>query len=384
MKLAFLLYKYFPYGGMQRDFKRFVEQIQRRGHHCRIYYISWQGESLVDTDMRQVAVKALSNHRRNQQFYHWVRRDLLADPVDGVVGFNKMPGLDVYYAADSCYLAKAMLERNWVYRLGARFRHFSACEKAVFEPRSATQILLISQTEKAKFEKHYQTPEARMHMLPPGIDPDRRAGADADQRRSLTRHALGLGDEDIALFFIGSGFIKKGLGRAIRTLAATRLAKPAQNVQLFVVGQDKKRRFKRLATKLSVAQNVHFLEGRDDIPDLLLAADLLVHPALDEAAGIVLIEALVAGLPVVVTDVCGYAHHIAAADGGEVLSSPFDQQQWDAAVLRALEAKTLSRYKASALAYAEREDLYSMHHTGAMLIEKIIASRTKQLSGASS
>jgi hypothetical protein len=33
--------------------------------------------------------------------------DLAGDPVDRVVGFNKMPGLDVYYAADGCYEDKA-------------------------------------------------------------------------------------------------------------------------------------------------------------------------------------------------------------------------------------------------------------------------------------
>ena len=52
MKLAFLLYKYFPYGGMQRDFRRFVEEIQQRGHDCRVYYISWQGEPLAGADLR--------------------------------------------------------------------------------------------------------------------------------------------------------------------------------------------------------------------------------------------------------------------------------------------------------------------------------------------
>lgn len=374
MKVAFLLYKYFPYGGMQRDFRRFVEQTQKRGHRCRIYYISWQGDELVDTDLRQVPVKALSNHRRNQQYYQWVRRDLAADPVDGVVGFNKMPGLDVYYAADSCYMAKAVLERNWFYRLGARFRHFAAFEHAVFGPQSTTEILLISETEKAKFEHYYQTSETRLHMLPPGIDQGRRAGTDAAERRLATRKALALQEDDIALFFIGSGFIKKGLGRAIRTLAATRAAKPANNVQLFVVGQDKKRRFKRLADSLAVADSVQFLDGRDDIPDLLLAADILVHPALDEAAGIVLIEALVAGLPVIVTDVCGYASHIASAGAGEVLVSPFDQKELDRAVLRSLDKATRSAYSEAGLDYAEREDLYSMHRTGAKLIEKIVAS----------
>ena len=105
MKLAFLLYKYFPYGGMQRDFRRFVEEIQQRGHDCRVYYIAWQGEPLAGADLRRVPARAISNHRRDQRFLRWVQNDLAADPVDGVVGFNKMPGLDVYYAADPCYRA---------------------------------------------------------------------------------------------------------------------------------------------------------------------------------------------------------------------------------------------------------------------------------------
>ena len=44
MTLAFLLYKYFPYGGMQRDFMRFLEECQARGHEVRVYYINWQGD----------------------------------------------------------------------------------------------------------------------------------------------------------------------------------------------------------------------------------------------------------------------------------------------------------------------------------------------------
>jgi len=373
VRLAFLLYKYFPYGGMQRDFKRFVEETQLRGHHCRVYYISWQGEPLAGVDLREAPVSALSNHRRNARFFDWVTMDLAADPVDGVIGFNKMPGLDVYYAADSCYLDKAMEERNWLYRLGSRYRHFSAYERAVFGPDSETEILLISETEKAKFKKYYHTSEQRLHMLPPGISPDRRAPPDAESRRALARESLGLADTDHALLFVGSGFIKKGLGRAISALAVLRDSKPGQRIHLYVVGQDKERRFRRLAKSLGVSESISFLGGRDDIPDLLLAADALIHPALDEAAGIVLLEALVAGLPVLVTDVCGYAHHIASAGAGLVIESPFSQQKLDTAVLKTLNPDFLSACKKNALAYADREDLYSMHKTGAALIERFIA-----------
>jgi UDP-glucose:(heptosyl)LPS alpha-1,3-glucosyltransferase len=375
VQLAFLLYKYFPYGGMQRDFRRFVEELQARGHRCRIYYISWQGEEIPGAEMRHVPVRARTHHRRNEKYQDWVQADLARNPVDGVVGFNKMPGLDVYYAADSCYLDKALNERGQLYRRGARFRHFAAYEKAVFDPAAQTEILLISETEKAKFVQHYHTPEARMHMLPPGIARDRCAGDDAPPRRRAAREMLQAADGEQLFLFVGSGFIKKGLDRVIRGLASARSEQPHHPMRLLVVGQDRERRFRRLARKLGVGQEVQFLGGRDDIPELLLAADALVHPALDEAAGIVLLEALVAGLPVICTEVCGYAHHIAAAKAGLVLRSPFAQDDLDAAMLRTLDGVYRSQCRDTGLVYAKLTDLYSMHSTGAELIERVVAGR---------
>lgn len=374
MQLAFLLYKYFPYGGMQRDFRRFVEETQQRGHQCRIYYISWQGEEIPGAQLCQVPVSAASNHRRNERFTDWVQRDLAANPVDGVIGFNKMPGLDVYYAADSCYLDKAVNERGSLYRRGGRFRHFSEYEKAVFGQDSSTEILLISATEKAKFEQHYHTPEARMHMLPPGISRDRCAGDDAPARRKAIRLALNIETGEHVLLFVGSGFIKKGLDRAIRALAYARQEQAHQRMCLLVVGQDKERRFKRLAKKLGVEEEVRFLGGRDDVSELLLGADALVHPALDEAAGIVLLEALVAGLPVITTEVCGYAHHIAEARAGLVLRSPFRQEDLNTAVLRTLDGVFRAQCRDTGLAYSRLTDLYSMHSTGAKLIEDFLGN----------
>jgi len=45
----------------------------------------------------------------------------------------------------------------------------------------------------------------------------------------------------------------------------------------------------------------------------------------------ILLEALTAGLPVLATDVCGYAFHIQQAGAGRVLASPFCREQCDAA-----------------------------------------------------
>jgi len=371
VKLAFLLYKFFPYGGMQRDFLRFSQECYKRGHSIRVYCIQWQGDIPAEIELRRVPVKAWSNHRRNEKYYEWIQRDLAQDSVDGVVGFNKMPGLDVYYAADSCYWEKSLNERGFLYRMSPRFKHFQRYECAVFGAASTTEILLISETEKAKFKQHYQTDEARLHMLPPGIATDRRAPSNSAELRQQTRQQWQLCDQHILLLFIGSGFIKKGLDRAIRAIAS--LPEEQRKLcRLMVIGQDKEARYKRLASELGVVKNIFFLGGRDDVPALLLAADLLVHPALDEAAGIVLLEAVVAGLPVIVTDVCGYAHHVAKAGAGDVLATPFSQTQLNEALIRAFNSELRATWKASALAYAENEDLYSMHETGAELIEQFV------------
>jgi UDP-glucose:(heptosyl)LPS alpha-1,3-glucosyltransferase len=372
VRLAFVLYKYFPYGGLQRDCARFVVEMQQRGHDCMVYATSWQGEYLPDVELHLAPASGGSNVRRNERFHKWVQAELAAVPVDGVIGFNKMPGLDVYYAADPCYLDKALHERSFLYRLGGRFRHFAASERAVFDPAGTTEILLISASQQRQFALHYHTPPARLHLLPPGVAPDRRRPPDAVGRRAQARHALGLAHDVHTLLFVGSGFITKGLDRVIRTLATLHSAQPTRKLRLLVVGQDRVDRFGLLARRQQVQELVSFLGGRDDVADLLLAADVLVHPARSEAAGIVLLEALVAGLPVVTTGVCGYARHIAAAAAGLVLPAPFSQDALDAALARLLQTGFRDQCRDSGLAYAEREDLYSLHSAGADLIEQFI------------
>jgi UDP-glucose:(heptosyl)LPS alpha-1,3-glucosyltransferase len=103
----------------------------------------------------------------------------------------------------------------------------------------------------------------------------------------------------------------------LRALAALGHAR----AQLFVIGRDKLGPYRRLADKLGVAHQVHFLGGRDDIPQWLWAADVLLHPAYAENTGTVLLEAAVAGLPVLTTDACGYAFWVRQAHMGTVLDA---------------------------------------------------------------
>ncbi|MDC0934378.1 glycosyltransferase family 1 protein, partial [Gammaproteobacteria bacterium] len=102
MNLVFVIYSYFPYGGQQRDFMRILNECLARGHHITVYTLSWTGETPDGVTIHLAPVKALTRTRLYQKFTRWFQAQ--PKPLNAtLVGFNKMPGLDVYYAADPCF-----------------------------------------------------------------------------------------------------------------------------------------------------------------------------------------------------------------------------------------------------------------------------------------
>ena len=377
MTLAFLIYSYFPYGGQQRDFMRVLRECQQRGHQISVYTMKWQGERPEGVDIVIVPVSAWTRHRLYQRFTAAVAKLLEQQAPDGVIGFIKMPGLDVYYAADPCFAERALQDRGFYYRFTPRYRHFRAYEEAVFGAGSDTHALLLSPLQREQFAHHYPGCEPRLHAIPPGIARDRQASVDTgfrERAREGLRQEFGLGEHDLVVLQIGSGFVVKGVDRSLRAIAALPVA-VRERVRYFIVGQDKSARFERLAAQLGIAAQCTFLGGRDDVPRFLFGSDLLLHPAYSESAGFVLLEATIAGLPVLTTDTCGYAFHITRAGSGEVCKSPFRQEDLNARLLHMLTSEERDSWRRNGIHYGQQEDLYSMPETATDIIESLLASR---------
>lgn len=368
MQLAFCLYKFFPFGGLQRDFLRIARICQDRGHAIRVYVLEWEGDTPEGFEIVRVPARAMVNHRRYAKFTEWVRADLARRPADRVIGFNKMPGLDVYYAADPCFEEKARTLRKPLYRFSPRYRHFSAYERAVFAPEGKTEILSISSIQQALFQKYYGTPATRFHPLPPGIAADRRAPPDAAEIRAGFRREFGLAADDLLLVQIGSDFPRKGLDRSIAAMGALP-DELKRRTRLIALGADEPKPFLEQARGLGIGDRVSIPGGRNDVPRFLLGAELLLHPARHENTGTVLLEALVAGLPALVTEVCGYAHYISEADAGRVVPEPFEQATLNRFLAEMLaDPEARARWHAAALAFADSADLYSLPERAADVI----------------
>lgn len=369
MKLAFCLFKYFPYGGLQRDFLRIARLSVARGHEVHVYTTAWEGESEPGINLHIIKAKGWQNHTRNQYVAEHIARETKAEHYDLVIGFNKMPGLDVYYAADVCYAARVRKQRGLLYRLLPRYRQQIALEKAVFAPGVSTHVLLISPLQQAEFMRYYHTEYARFHLLPPGIAKDRMRPANAEEIRKALRAHYHLAEQDCLLLMVGSGFKTKGLDRSLKALAALP-AETLAHTQLFVVGQDNPAPFLTLARELGVADRVTFLGGRSDVPAFLLAADLLLHPSYHENTGTAIVEAVAAGLPVLTLAGCGYAHYVTDAGAGRVLSEPFQQSAFNETLYQMMLSPDREVWAEQGARFAQTADMYSMPERVVDLIEK--------------
>ena len=195
MKLAFCLFKYSPYDGLSRDLRRVLDECVSRGYEPEVFVSTWEGDQpsgAVITHLGAWIVKFLPNHFKDA-FYYWrLRLQLKTRSFDAVIGFNRMPRLDVYYGADFCYIERVRKERTPLSRLTWRYLHFRAYEKAVFGTKSQTLILSLSAQGNKAYQEYYHTPDSRFFLLPPTLDVDRKPVHNRTETRENIRQEFGI------------------------------------------------------------------------------------------------------------------------------------------------------------------------------------------------
>jgi UDP-glucose:(heptosyl)LPS alpha-1,3-glucosyltransferase len=332
---------------------RTAHELVKRGHRVEIFTMSWDGELPGDDIKVHVRpAKGLFNYQRYQKFIAQAQAAIhQVGRFDFVFGYNRMAGLDAHFAADPCFMERAR-QRNALYRWLPRVKWFAECERVIFDTQADTDILMVSEAEKVHFQHWYHTPESRFHFIPPFLSKARFELHDKVLMRRRLRDAFGFAQEDFVLMLTGSGFHMKGLDRAIQALAALPQAY-LSHVKLLAVGQDNPQPFENMAKKLGVKQNLVISKGRPDIPQLMQGADVCVHPAYRENTGLVILEALASGAPMLVTESCGYAHHVTDANAGMVVKLPFDQPKFNQAFKTMIDSPQKALWSQNGLRHAQ-------------------------------
>ncbi|HEX5501412.1 MAG TPA: glycosyltransferase family 4 protein [Thermomicrobiales bacterium] len=149
----------------------------------------------------------------------------------------------------------------------------------------------------------------------------------ARSQRDVVRRELGVGDDPLVLY-VGQLIERKGVATLIEAMALARGR--GERVRLCVIGYGaQEEALRRQVERLRLTEHVRFVGHVDlnDLPRYYAAADLFVLPSSEEVWGLVLNEAVAAGLPVITTDRVGAAPDI-VEDGGNGLVVPADAAGW--------------------------------------------------------
>jgi glycosyltransferase involved in cell wall biosynthesis len=106
-----------------------------------------------------------------------------------------------------------------------------------------------------------------------------------------------------------------------------------------VAGGDDPAPYERLARELGLRERVRFLGHRSDVLGLMQAADAFVMPASYEPFGLVLLEALACGTPVLTSRAAGVAELMTEGREGYTVEDPFDTAEIAGALGRLLERR---------------------------------------------
>jgi len=369
MKLALFLFRYFPYGGMQRDFLRIATALAQL-YSIEIFTTAWQGEIPATLTINTVATRGLSNHARMKNFANAALRQAKQQGCEFIIGFNKMPGLDVYFAADNCYVAQVQEKYGLLYRLTPRYWQYKKLEQQVFAPKQNTKILVLTAAQKKHYQQIYQTPEERFQLLPAEFN--RQPVIEINKAEIRERHGI-KADENMVLM-VCSAFKTKGVGRALRAFSQLNHELLAKT-HLLIIGDDRPEPFLRLAKQLGIDTQVQFLGAKKNVLDYMFAADVFLHPAYKEAGGKVLLEAMSCGLPIVTTFECGYAEHVIKADSGIVVPNRYlDDEVLKNSIAWILNAKKADKaaWKTQALAYVANYPATDLVEATIQLMQNLI------------
>jgi glycosyltransferase involved in cell wall biosynthesis len=178
----------------------------------------------------------------------------------------------------------------------------------------------------------------------------------APPERVRLREELGLGAADRLLVSVGNLYPVKGHLFLVEALA--RVARQHPTAHLAIAGRgEQEPALRACAEAHGIADRVHLLGLRADVPAVLAAADVFVLPSLSEGLPLALLEAMLAGRPIVSSNVGEVAVALAHGEAG-VLVPPGDAAALAGAldrVLRDREASAQLGARAARRAAAEYE-----------------------------
>lgn len=223
-----------------------------------------------------------------------------------------------------------------------------AREKALFGGRRYRRLLALTPEVADDLVQYYGVPLEDIDIVPNGVDPVEFCPVDEGRKAEL-RARFGAANDKKLISFIANESDRKGLPQLIE--AVSRLKDPA--VHVLAAGRVGPA-VARLAEEFGVQDQVTWVGLVEEVAPVFQVSDLFVLPTAYEAWGLVIVEALACGVPVITTRLAGAACVVKENENGCLLDAADDVDTLTAYIRTSLDRKDWNSQEiaASVEAYA--------------------------------
>jgi len=208
-------------------------------------------------------------------------------------------------------------------------------EKKGIENPALKMILPVSTLVKNELSKHYAIPEDRVSVVHPGVSIERFSCLNARSCRERIRARHGFSASDVIICFVGMNFEIKRLDLTLQGIAGMKrdgFISPLP--KLLIVGKGDSGPYLKMAKVLGISDQIVFAGITDEVEAYYLSGDLFVMPSHMDTFGLAVLEAMAAGLPVVISSNVGAADLVTHGESGLILPDNPTAQDMTASLIR--------------------------------------------------
>jgi D-inositol-3-phosphate glycosyltransferase len=290
--------------------------LEDLGEQARLIHLRAGKEARID---KMKVYSSLPEFISNLESY-WKGHDLRYDIVfchywlSGLVGDHlrrkwRIPLVMMYHTLGAVKNAIGIGEKEPELRIASERESIRECQR----------ILVPTEREKQNIIRYYGALPNKIGIAPCGVNLELFRPVD----RIAAREKLGVADKKI-LLFVGRIDPVKGIDQLIRTMTYLR---PVKGHHLIIIGGDENSRrelekLKRLSEELKIQDSVtfHGMVRHDQLPYYYSAADVCIVPSYYESFGLVALESLACGTPIVAADVGDLKNIIRQEETGFVVA----------------------------------------------------------------
>ena len=341
-------------GGAERALAALARHLQSRGH--RVLAFARRASPSSPGEFHPVSAGGISRSRREIALARALVRAAEEQRADVTLGIRHLEQVDVFWPHAGAH-AVGLAARDRARRSGANAaapaaasaeaeldldeegatpggRHglFCELEAQLCQGGGARRVVCVSDLVARELAQLYPACVARLETVPNGIDLARFQWQDREARRTGFRSLHGIPSGAPVVAFVAHDAELKGLPTLLDALAGLR----ASGVHLLLAGARPIERWARRAARVVGEGRVHAF-ATVDACEALSAADVLAHPTWRDTSGLVILESLAVGTPVVTTAEAGEAPLVRESVGGTVLERPGDPVALERALVHWLE-----------------------------------------------